>query len=134
MLDDRAVLFVSAGPQKLQGTHIYSYMVRIISAGRFHQPPIQASCMYDTGYASVNGGLFGKNVLTVEDTVRPAPTTRSAPAAQPAEPEQPAHRARHAGKHAPAAAPPAGGQDASQMDADDDSPSDDEQADDDCDE
>jgi uncharacterized protein YfaS (alpha-2-macroglobulin family) len=114
MLDDRAVLFVSAGAQPSK----YSYMLRIVSAGRFQQSPIQASCMYDTAYACVNGG---RQVLIVQDTIIGA-TTR------------PAHKAVQTATTGPAATSPAAVEDAastaigSQMDADDEPASDDAQA------
>jgi alpha-2-macroglobulin len=50
--DDRVVLFASAGHQKLT----LRYALRAITAGSFVLPPIQASCMYDAGVASVHGG------------------------------------------------------------------------------
>jgi hypothetical protein len=34
----------------------YVYHLRVITAGLFEQPPIQASCMYDPEIASINGG------------------------------------------------------------------------------
>lgn len=48
-LDDRVVLFCTAGPAK----RIFRYALRATTAGRFHLPPIQASCMYDPAVASL---------------------------------------------------------------------------------
>lgn len=46
-LDDRVVLFCSAGPEP----RTFKYALRVITAGEFAQPPIQASCMYDESVA-----------------------------------------------------------------------------------
>ncbi|MBI5725745.1 MAG: hypothetical protein HZA50_17430 [Planctomycetes bacterium] len=51
-LDDRVLIFTSAGSNELK----FKYALRVISAGRFQAPPIQASCMYDPQFASVNSG------------------------------------------------------------------------------
>ena len=51
-LADRVVLFSSA----LSGPRTFGYAIRAVMAGRFVAPPIQASCMYDPEYASVDGG------------------------------------------------------------------------------
>ena len=48
-LDDRVVLFCSAG----NGNRVFRYALRVISAGDFALPQIQASCMYDPGVASL---------------------------------------------------------------------------------
>ncbi len=50
--DDRVILFVSAS--KISAS--YRYALRVISAGSYQLPPIQASCMYDPSFASINGG------------------------------------------------------------------------------
>ncbi len=50
-LDDRALLFVSAGPDARE----YRYALRVVSPGSFALPPIQASSMYDAELASVHG-------------------------------------------------------------------------------
>jgi len=46
-LDDRVVLFCSAGPEP----STFRYALRVIAAGTFALPPIQASCMYDESVA-----------------------------------------------------------------------------------
>jgi len=46
-LDDRVVLFCSAG----QEPSTFRYALRVIAAGTFALPPIQASCMYDEAVA-----------------------------------------------------------------------------------
>ncbi len=46
-LDDRVVLFCTAGPQP----STFKYALRVIAAGEFALPPIQASCMYDDSVA-----------------------------------------------------------------------------------
>lgn len=51
-LDDRVVLFATAEWQERR----FRYALRVVTAGSFIVPPIQASCMYNAGYASVNGG------------------------------------------------------------------------------
>ncbi len=48
-LDDRVILFCSAGPEK----QTYRYALRVIASGTFEIPPIQASCMYDPSVASM---------------------------------------------------------------------------------
>lgn len=51
-LDDRVVLFSDA----TQHERTFRYSLRAVATGRFVSPPIQASCMYSTDYASVHGG------------------------------------------------------------------------------
>ena len=51
-LDDRVVLFASAGRRVRK----FRYALRVIAAGTFSLPSIQASCMYNEGYASLHGG------------------------------------------------------------------------------
>jgi len=46
-LDDRVVVFCTAGPQP----RTFRYALRVITAGEFALPPIQASCMYDESVA-----------------------------------------------------------------------------------
>ena len=46
-LDDRVVLFCTAGPEP----RVYRYALRAITAGQFSLPPIQGACMYDPGVA-----------------------------------------------------------------------------------
>jgi hypothetical protein len=53
-LDDRVVLFCSAGPK----VQTFSYALRVTAAGEFVLPPIQASCMYDPAVACL--GAEGK--------------------------------------------------------------------------
>ena len=50
-LDDRVVLFVSAG----KGIATYRYMLRVVTPGSFALPPVEASCMYDASVSSVHG-------------------------------------------------------------------------------
>jgi hypothetical protein len=50
--DDRVILFVSAS----KTTAFYRYALRVISAGNYQLPPVQASCMYDPSFACINGG------------------------------------------------------------------------------
>ncbi|MDB5385558.1 MAG: alpha-2-macroglobulin domain protein, partial [Planctomycetaceae bacterium] len=51
-LDDRIVLFAkSRGYQQT-----FRYSIRAVAVGRFGVPPIQASCMYDAGISSIQGG------------------------------------------------------------------------------
>ena len=50
--DDRIVLFASATREK----STFRYALRAMAAGSFELPPIQASCMYDAGFASVHAG------------------------------------------------------------------------------
>lgn len=50
--DDRVILFVAAAKDAAH----YRYVLRVISAGSYQLPPIQASCMYDPSFASINGG------------------------------------------------------------------------------
>lgn len=49
--DDRVVLFASAGRQP----RIFRYSLRVITAGTFVIPPIEASCMYKPQFASLSG-------------------------------------------------------------------------------
>jgi uncharacterized protein YfaS (alpha-2-macroglobulin family) len=51
-LDDRVVLFATAGKSE----RTFRYALRVVTTGSFVVPPIQASCMYNAGYASVSGG------------------------------------------------------------------------------
>ncbi|MEW6742272.1 MAG: MG2 domain-containing protein [Planctomycetota bacterium] len=51
-LDDRVLLFGSASCHK----QTFRYALRVVTVGDFVLPPIQASCMYDPGYASVSSG------------------------------------------------------------------------------
>lgn len=51
-LDDRVVLFTPAS----QESRTFRYALRAVATGKFVSPPIQASCMYSTDYASVHGG------------------------------------------------------------------------------
>lgn len=51
-LDDRVLLFASASSQPKR----FHYTLRATSAGTFTAPPIQASSMYDGGFASLHGG------------------------------------------------------------------------------
>lgn len=46
-LDDRVVLFCTGRPEPA----VYRYALRVIAAGEFALPPIQASCMYDPSVA-----------------------------------------------------------------------------------
>jgi uncharacterized protein YfaS (alpha-2-macroglobulin family) len=50
--DDRVVLFASARHEK----KTFRYALRVVTAGVFEWPAIQASCMYDAGIASLHGG------------------------------------------------------------------------------
>jgi uncharacterized protein YfaS (alpha-2-macroglobulin family) len=50
-LDDRVVIFGPAGRK----TRTYRYAMRAVTSGSFTVPAIQASCMYDAGFASVHG-------------------------------------------------------------------------------
>ena len=50
--DDRVILFVAA----FKNVASYRYALRVISAGSYQLPPIQASCMYDPSFACINGG------------------------------------------------------------------------------
>ncbi len=50
-LDDRVLLFTSVG----RDARTFRYSLRAVSAGSFVVPPIEASCMYDPGFASVHG-------------------------------------------------------------------------------
>ncbi|MCE5325184.1 MAG: hypothetical protein LLG01_02095 [Planctomycetaceae bacterium] len=49
--DDRVLIFtdVNAKPRT------FTYTLRAITSGKFALPPVQASCMYDSGFASVHG-------------------------------------------------------------------------------
>jgi len=51
-LDDRIILFCSAGKEK----RVFRYGLRVITAGDFALPRIQASCMYDPGIACLGQG------------------------------------------------------------------------------
>ncbi len=51
-LDDRVVLFASIDKHE----SVFRYALRVVSTGSFSLPPIQASCMYDAGVASLHGG------------------------------------------------------------------------------
>ena len=51
-LDDRVVLFTSS----FRKARTFRYALRAVATGKFVSPPIQASCMYSTDYASVHGG------------------------------------------------------------------------------
>ncbi|MBS0202037.1 MAG: hypothetical protein JSS49_03995 [Planctomycetes bacterium] len=51
-LDDRAVLFSSV----TGNDQSFRYAVRVTTPGDFEWPPIQASSMYDSAFASVHGG------------------------------------------------------------------------------
>lgn len=73
-MDDRVIMFCSAMKGHPQ---TYVYHLRVITAGRFDRPPIQASCMYDPEIASINGG----GMIDVSDAM-PQPT--SPPASRPA--------------------------------------------------
>ena len=53
-LDDRVVLFCSARPQR----RVFQYALRVTTSGEFVVPPIQGSCMYDPGVASL--GAIGR--------------------------------------------------------------------------
>src|SRR5262249_42173953 len=50
--DDRVVIFTSSERRK----RTFRYALRAVTAGSFELPPIEASCMYDAGYASLHGG------------------------------------------------------------------------------
>ena len=50
-LDDRVILFSKAGPQIRR----FRYSLRVVTAGVFSLPPIQASSMYDADVASLHG-------------------------------------------------------------------------------
>jgi len=56
-LDDRVLLFTSVG----RDARTFRYSLRAVSAGSFVVPPIEASCMYDPGFASMHGA--GKLVV-----------------------------------------------------------------------
>jgi alpha-2-macroglobulin len=49
--DDRILIFAGAG----QGKYEYRYVVRAVTAGEFTLPAVEAACMYDPGFYSVNG-------------------------------------------------------------------------------
>ena len=51
-LDDRVVVFTSISREP----RTFRYSIRAVAEGEYALPPVQASCMYDAGYASVNGG------------------------------------------------------------------------------
>ncbi len=46
------ILFVSASKNQA----VYRYALRVISAGKWRLPPLQASCMYDPSFACISGG------------------------------------------------------------------------------
>jgi hypothetical protein len=50
-LDDRVVVFTSIS----RSPRTFRYSLRVVAEGEYALPPVQASCMYDAGYASVNG-------------------------------------------------------------------------------
>jgi len=50
-LDDRVLLFTSVGREKLT----FSWFLRVVSAGDFTIPPVQASCMYLPELSSISG-------------------------------------------------------------------------------
>ena len=60
-LDDRVVLFCSAGKTE----RIFKYSLRVITAGTFDLPPIQASCMYEPGVASL--GPEGQVIISTNE-------------------------------------------------------------------
>ncbi len=49
--DDRVLLFTSAGREP----RLFRYSLRVITAGSFTIPPIEASCMYNSRFASLSG-------------------------------------------------------------------------------
>ncbi len=51
-LDDRVVLFCSVGSTR----RVFRYALRVVTPGTFVVPPVEASCMYDVAFASINGG------------------------------------------------------------------------------
>ncbi len=51
-LDDRVLLFTSASEEEVT----FHYSLRAVCTGSFSGPPIQASCMYDSGIASISSG------------------------------------------------------------------------------
>ena len=51
MRDDRLVIFADLSA----GKHVYRYVVRAVTRGRFRLPPITAFCMYDPEIASAHG-------------------------------------------------------------------------------
>ena len=51
MRDDRLLLFADLRP----GSHVYRYIVRAVTRGRFRLPAISAFCMYDPDITSVHG-------------------------------------------------------------------------------
>jgi len=52
MRDDRLLLFANLTARR---KHVYRYIARAVTRGRFHLPPISAFCMYDPETASVHG-------------------------------------------------------------------------------
>lgn len=50
-LDDRVVVFTSISRKP----RTFRYSLRAVAEGDYALPPVQASCMYDAGYASLNG-------------------------------------------------------------------------------
>jgi alpha-2-macroglobulin len=62
-LDDRVVLFCSAGPTK----KVFAYALRATTTGKFTLPPIQASCMYEPAIAS----LGAEGQVTINNNKQP---------------------------------------------------------------
>jgi uncharacterized protein YfaS (alpha-2-macroglobulin family) len=58
--DDRVLLFASG----TRNEQVFRYALRVVTAGTFEWPAVQASCMYDAGLASVHGG--GEKVVVSE--------------------------------------------------------------------
>lgn len=82
-MDDRVVMFASAHLNKTT----FVYFLRATTAGRFEQPPIQASCMYDPEIASVNGGgpiTVSEAGMIPSATSRPTTQPSSGPTSRPA--------------------------------------------------
>jgi len=51
-LDDRVILFTSVGREPRQ----FDYYLRAATIGEFAAPAVEASCMYDPGFAALTGG------------------------------------------------------------------------------
>jgi uncharacterized protein YfaS (alpha-2-macroglobulin family) len=51
-LDDRVLIFTPVGREP----RTFRYALRAVTAGSYRAPPVQASCMYDEGIASLGGG------------------------------------------------------------------------------
>ncbi len=49
--DDRVLIFTSA----TRHPRVFRYGLRVVAAGEFVVPPVQASCMYDPAFSSVSG-------------------------------------------------------------------------------